>query len=420
VTVEQKKIKLPFQYQASFWGLLRIGLWCLAFLLLAGFLLPTPLPEDIPFTTAAKNAPVIPMVTIADDHRFIRADSPLAPSKLNILWISDSTSIVIAANKNFQTAAENDTRILPTLVAKELEEKYGLKNFDIHFYIQLGLRPLDNLVFSLEALHQKPDMIVMSFNYIYDFNPYKVIGQNAPLSLLPENFITKPELWPLIPLLASPADNLWAFGGRNLPIIRDAEPFKHYLEKNFLAPNSPWAQEKIQQNAKFDSPLNNVRFWAITQLLHSDAAPIMQADGRPSQKKLNEQLMASSVLFNNDSFSTESTSRIIKYYRESNIPVLLYMMPLDNSYYKNAATAAVIKNVKNYMDAAAAVPGGKLHIISEIPASVRRTMKFRPIDGVHILTPGHFAQYLTEQIWQQIQKNHLQKTKVKNNAQTHY
>ncbi|MBI1216872.1 MAG: hypothetical protein GC185_13800 [Alphaproteobacteria bacterium] len=407
------KPKLPFGYEAGWQGVARACLWCLFFLVVAGGLAPHPA-EEIPFTKAAAGTPVVPMVTIADDHRLIREDVKRDPEKLDILWISDSSGVLIAADKDFVTAGEDDTRILPAFVARDLQDRYGLKNFTIHFYAQLGMHPVDKLIFTLEALRRKPDLIVMPINPFYDFSHYKVMGQNAPLQLAPRAFADRPALWPLGLAIVSPSNGLLTLAGDRLRVICEAGPIKREVERNLLSRFSLLTHGNAGEEAKFDSPLNNVGFWIAYELLGGDVSRITGRDGKPSQQMLNQRVMESGSPLLRHSLATESTRRVMDYLRQSGIPALLYTMPLGDPYYLSPSSANALGNIRDYLRAEnRAHEKGTLRLIPEIPANIRRTITFRPGDNTHITEPGAFDDYLARQIWQEIGKYRLQKTEEK-------
>lgn len=388
-------------------GVARICLWCVFFLWLAGFAVPAT-PEDVPFAIATHGTPVVPMVTIADDSRFLREDKPIDSRKLNIAWITDSTGIILGPNVTFATRTEESTKLLAAQAALFLQNKYGMNNLSIRLYAQLGMRPIDKLIFFLNAVRNKPDLIVMYMNDLYDFGHYKTYSSNAPITLLPPTFAGYPSLWPYIPLLSSPTTDALLLMGNHLRVIREAVPFKRYIEKKYLERIKILSNPAAAQ-VRFDLPFNDSAFWICYKILGGNVSLVQDGHGGVSPSLLTKYFIRGATPGHPHSIATQVINMMMRISNEKKIPVLIYMMPLREDYFQNPISKDRLSDIAHYVQSLSANPNNRyVTVIPHIPTSVMDTLVFRNEVGTHLLSSGTLPDFLAGRIRDELEKYHLQ------------
>jgi hypothetical protein len=401
MTAARSKI-LTF-YEPSLEGVLRSLLWCLLFLVL--FSAATPrLPRQMPLETLsaaedlAKGGKIIPRLTAKDDHQTVLDGYSPDPRKRHIAWITDSAGLVLAPDKNFFTAAPEDFSPLAKFVARELESRHGMRDFDIPLYLRVGIRPMDFLVLSLLALREKPDLIVMPINHVWFFSHYQVANPNSFFNLAPELWLSRPELWSKIPLFCSPAQDLWALLGSRLAIIRDAVPVKKALDKDHSG-LFHWLYGGAAVPARSPDPDANVGLLQLN-LRRGATFSLHDASGKTQMNLVYRAVMDRNSPQAENSFATAAFFELISILKESGVPVLIYDSPLADYFYGFPATAAKIRETQEFLESTAkGLSGTNVRIIARVPEPVRRSITFRKNDGFHADDPGNFSAFLADQIW---------------------
>lgn len=398
------------KYLRSFapgWGsVARMALWCLLFLWLFGKLVPA-MPEKIPLANAEAGTPVVPMLTIFDDHRTVREDYRPDPKKLHIAWISDSSGVIIPPDRKLTELPSQDYRTIPEHVAAALKKRHKMPDFDVPLYLRLGSRPLDNLVFSLLALKEKPDLIVMPVNHVWTFGPFQIMNKNTSLNIAPLLWASHPALWYMIPVFCSPLENLWALAGNRFSIIRYASPFKDILEETFAGPLKAMGAYAGPAPIVLGVPMLNIKFWIVMNILHGDPAKVVDSTGNLNAQLYYIQIISHSAPGNAASFSSVAFQDMLAAFRESGIPVLIYEHPVSDYFYDSPETNPKIKETQDFLAKTAEdLKGSNIHIISRVPDPVRKSIAFRKNDGYHAQTdPVKFDDFLADQIWLMLKNN---------------
>ncbi len=389
---------VPF-FEPNWGSVIRIGFWCLLFLWLFGKAVP-PLPERIPLQSATASA-LVPMLTIFDDHRTVRDDYRPDSKKLHIAWISDSSGVVSPQDVKLSQMSASDYDLIPSHVAADLQKRHALRDFDMPLYLRLGSRPLDNLVFALRALQDKPDLIVMNVNPVWTFGHYQIMNQSTSLNLAPSVWATMPSLWYMIPLFCSPAENLWALVGRHVDILREALPFKDYLEQKYEASLKALGVYAGPAPLVLGVPLLGIKFWIVENILHGDASGVLDKTGKLNAMLYDVQLIRRSAPGDDRSFATIAFHDLLDALKASGVPVLIYAHPVSDFFYDNPDTNTKIKAMQDFLaQTNDRLKGSRIRIISSIPEPVRKSIAFRKNDGYHAaIDPTKFDDYLADQIW---------------------
>ncbi|TAL33773.1 MAG: hypothetical protein EPN97_09050 [Alphaproteobacteria bacterium] len=391
------------KYLRSFkpgWGsMLRMALWCLLFLWAFGRLVP-PLPERIPLS---KNAGphTVPMLTIFDDPRTVREDYRPDPNKLHIAWVSDSSGVLIPEVQKLSEIGTDDYHTIPDAVATALGKRHPMPDFDIPLYLRLGSRPVDTLVFALRALRDKPDLIVIPFNQVWSFSHYQIMNKTTSLNVAPSLWAGVPSLWSMIPVFCSPAENLWALLGDRLDIIRYALPFKDYLEERHSGLLKALGIYAGPAPIVLGVPLLNIKFWIVMNILRGDPAQLLDSTGNLNPELYYAQIISHSSPSDDDSFALISFYSLLNALKASGIPVLIYDHPLSDAFHNSPETSRKIKEVQAFLDKTSeSLKGSRIRIISRIPESVRKSIRFRKNDGYHaVVHSAKFEDFLADQIW---------------------
>lgn len=400
---------LPF-FEPGWGSLVRIGAWCVMFLWLSGHCVPK-LPERIPLADAEAGTRVVPMLTIFDDHRTVREDIVPDPKKIHIAWISDSSGIIMPPDKRLTELPSQNYRTIPEHVAAELKKRHKMPDFDVPLYLRLGSRPLDNLVFSLQALKDKPDLIVMPVNHVWTFGPFQVINKTTSLSLAPMVWASHPGLWYMIPVFCSPLENLWALAGDSFAIIRYASPFKDYLEERYAGPLKALGMYTGPAPIILGVPLINIKFWIVMNILHGDVSKVLDSTGNLNAQLYYIQIISHGSPYDEDSFSTIAFQDMLEALKKSGVPVLIYEHPVSDFFYNNPETDWKIKETQSFLAKTnESLKGSNIRIISSIPEPVRKSIDFRKNDGYHAETdPVKFDDFLADQIWLMLKDNRKMK-----------
>jgi hypothetical protein len=381
------------RYDVSWAGIARIGSWCVLFLWLAGALLP-PLQEKVPFEKALAGTAVTPMATIVGDSRGFRADIRPDPQKLNIAWILDSSGVLAPPGKIIRQEYADQLHFLPDLVAQKLQKRPGMKDLNVYLYCQLGAHPLNLLLYALQAIRDKPDLIVLPLNPVWAFSHYQVFNTQETLAIAPRLLSPHPALWPLIPLLASPSQNMHALLGARFPVLRDASPAKLQLKQML------WDEEATAGGAAdFDILTTSVNFWVFNQLIRKQPGH-KNDDG----EKLLIQDIYSALLRDNspahaDSLSVYAFEETLRLLQQSGIPALIYAPPMQNSFNADPIVQAQMATRKEYL-AAKTKDFPDIRILPDVPEKVRNSVGFIPGDGFHESRAGTMPDYLADQIMQ--------------------
>jgi hypothetical protein len=391
-------------YKASPAGLARIFLWTLFFLWLAGALLP-PASEHVPFMENAKGTRLRPVATIVEDPRFIRDDLQPLPGR-RIAWITDSTSAIFPPGRAIADAAYADATLVPALVLDLLNAPPRRADASIDLNIQLGMRSIESYSSVAAALLEKPDLVVLSFNPAWMLSRHEIHKRDAHLNRASSLWARHPESWAWLPLLASPANHAWAIGAQHLRILRQSALYKGRAEA-LLPAFSPGATGTAPEAdaGKVQLVRSGVVFWVCFAALSTEECGRIIRPGAGLDNRLWYRELMKLADLGGDGFSGWAWRNTLVILRQSGIPTLIYAIPVPADLRDDPAAYEKMQRVHELLDKLRAeYEGTNIQIIPRIPPEVVKTARFRPDDGIHLVTPGKFDDYLADRIWHILQQ----------------
>ncbi len=149
------------------WSLIRITVWTVLLLALAGrtSLVPVPGPVEVQGGVAAAR---IDMPAPFGDPRGFERPAVKRTGGLRVAWIGDSSS-------QFRAANGEDGPYLPEAVLGQLAAGADEPRPVAFSYVLNGQRPYDSYVCLLDALEQEPDAIVITLNPVWSFERRSLI-----------------------------------------------------------------------------------------------------------------------------------------------------------------------------------------------------------------------------------------------------
>ena len=84
---------------------------------------------------------------------------------------------------------ESEIYIDSNFVSKNLDSKYGLRNHKIILYNQLASRAINRAAVVSQAIAQKPDLIVMTFNPLNSYNSNRIFVPKRYMNMAPPYWI---------------------------------------------------------------------------------------------------------------------------------------------------------------------------------------------------------------------------------------
>ncbi len=382
-------------YKATWWGIVRIAFWVALFLTAASIYLPSA-PENTPFEASPHNPRLRLTATIAEDPRFV-LKLPRQEG-VNIAWITDSSGAIFPPDKFVAEADYKDTKLIPSLVLDRLQKMGKQKDIGIDLNIQPGLRALENYSSAAAAIESKPDAIVMSFNPFWLMNGYEIHKRRAHLNRASALWAEHPPAWPWLVTMASPANNLWSALGRKYAIISDMGLYKGRIEA--LLPHIAPQPAAEPAGDKVQLIKSNVVFWACFGTLKEDCTKIIHPSGKGLDNRLWYREMLKLSDMNSMGLAADIWQKTIDMLIHSGIPSYIYMMPVGPDVKGDAAAYDKLQDFEAFLqDYAKRYEGTNIHITPRIPADIQKSIKFRPDDSAHVITPGKLDYYLAQQIW---------------------
>ncbi len=391
------------KYSGGWAGILRVCFWCILFIYAFGFLVP-PQSEKLPLQSATAGTKLTPMVTIPEDPRSIRSDVTVHPDKLNIAWLMDSTGVVLPKGKNFVTATEIETRLLPDFVMKQLAAYHDLSKIDVQLYGRLGFRPIDLMAFTFSALQKKPDFVVVPVNYAWSFSHYQIANRKLALNLAPKAWSQEPKYWWMIPTFSSPSEILWVMTSPFLPLMADVTKDKGYFE-SLIRIYLPEHKDNVAiADTSLRQPKTQVAFWLVNSMM--DGNQRTEEDPALSTERRYVEMIRHNQPGDPTSFTTLALEGMLESARKRDIPVLFYMSPVSDDYYADPEVKQHLAQTEAYMgDLARRYAGTNVHIIAAIPENIRKSITFQAGDGFHQNNVGQLDAYLASEIWKIIGRN---------------
>lgn len=175
----------------------RIHVWAVAFLLLASSVAAS---HGTNLARRRQQFGRVQNVALGLDDQRAFAPSAYDHRYFHIAWIAGSEAEV------FPSASK--ATYLPRIMLPSLPEIAG-KQVVIDVYFLPSMRTADEYFALLDAIAEKPDMIVMSLNAVWAMNPVSVHEWSQLDAKAAAALATKPAEWPVAASLVSPSDLGW-------------------------------------------------------------------------------------------------------------------------------------------------------------------------------------------------------------------
>lgn len=375
----------------NWWGLLRITLWCLLFLIAFHFVAPS-VKQRLPFADEMEAGKLIPLAASTSDPRYMRRNLNELPTD-SILWVAES-SIIIAEQE------EVPSHYLPSEVQKFLPKNTIRKQ---NLSLKVARRLIDTYTMVADALYREPGALVIILN------PFWIVNDNA--LFYKENVINYGAYsWlnamdkSLIALLASPGNLLWGYAGQKHNLIANAYDYHAILQEKYLQASSARHKESLDEKKQEQKPEQKP---APEKAKLSYTHPlILWITGRNDDNS-DDFINSNAKLWQAESMKQNSVDRsswgrkllmqMLQKIESSDIPTLIYVAPLSPEL-KNSATAyaAYRTVVKQVRELAQPFESERMKIIYDIPQRVISSMTY--VDYIHLRDSGGFPEYLGKEI----------------------
>lgn len=386
-------------YQASWSGLLRIGLWTMFFLFMANTYGPVVEPVIVErHLSAAQGTSVVPMMVESTYPGWIRQDDlKNKTEKFEIAWVSGS-SVHISYNKS-----ESDKKkihdYLPIRVDKALRAKHNTFA-KLFMYVVSGRRVLDTYTIIQDAIDRQVDMIVLAINPMWDFNNKAVFYRPEVFYQAANNGWNRRD-WPMQFLMIPPSAHLYNAIGRHLPVMMTPAVYQKKIMKisvKSLGINLKKRNRIVKRNRpKYRQPL---QFW--NAIRGKDEMDI-------ELQSLNRALKWQAVALRGMNSDKESLpvilfDQMMEKIKESNIKTLIYLAPVSPDLLLNSTTSnsysKVLDLVKGYKYI---YESDRVKFITKFPSEVLKTLKFN--DYLHQSEDGILDNYFAQRIKETFDEN---------------
>lgn len=388
------------QIKPSWGGLARVALWTVAFIALAGHLVPKPV-ETPPFAAAAHGSDLRLTAANFEDPRFT---IPLPKRDgLTIGWVTDSTGALFPPDRAIAVADYKDARLMPAMVLEKLKHKLNRDDIYVDLDIQLGMRSLESYSAVAAAIEARPGMIVLDINPIWSFSPWEPFKRHAALNRGAGLWAQHMTSWPWLFTIASPANLLWGTLGMQFPAIRDGSAIyaglsmpEHTQLKLARAKLAPAKKD----DGKVQISLGNIVFWMC---FGTEADTCAKVANTGEKKGINNKLwyreMLKYAIYDGNSLSQAATHKSLEILRDSGIPTLVYLAPMAPDVKDDPEAETALAGIRAHLAALAEeYKGTNVHIVPQVPAGLVSQSDFRDDDGVHLVNPGGFPAYLADEI----------------------
>lgn len=344
-------------------SLLRVTLWAIVFLTLIHFVAPQINPY-LPYQQEMRAQDLTPLSSAISDPRWSRADLKNLPEN-SIVWIAGS-SIAIKQNE------EAEYKFLPAEIKTKQPQFVSLK---------MARRMLDTYTMVEDAIKRNPSGLVIIINPFWEMHDtsafFKINLMNKGATLWANRHD-----WPLIPLLSSPGNMLWAIAGQHHNLIINGYDYLKSLQK----PEKAKRKQGSKPAVTYKQP---ILFWIMNR--YNEKNNFEQFDAKKWQVEVMQK--------NNVEQSQWGQSllhQMFKKIEESNIPTLVYLAPTSPNLEKTPARESY-RTVKGQFEQIAQQYRSKnTRVISHIPTTTLRSMTFT--DHLHLSDSGKFPAFLKKEI----------------------
>lgn len=390
-------------YKASLLGLIRIALWTMAFLTLAGLYLPEK-STNMPFSENVQGLPITPLVTLPSDPQFIKPKTELEKN-LNIAWISDSSSVIYrpgAKFLDFSTMSEN--RLLPAQTVDALKQQ-GMTDLHMDLYIRLSLRSLEAYTLTQLALQNDADLIVLTLNPFFIFNNHSIFKGESHFARASQTWAHDYTVWHWLALFPSPSDHLWATLGSRFSIITDAPSLAENVQNTkaeLWKAAFPLLKEQPDQKPPGGSAEglkeNAMIFWVTQRYLKGDLSKLVNDKNEAVNSKWYRQLIRLNDLDTN-TFNHEILIRTLENIKASGKKALIYLAPVSENLHDDQTAWERYQDIKEKLNQfKKSYEDPKVAIIIDIPPEVLKGSVFVKDDDVHLNAAGKFPEFLAGHI----------------------
>lgn len=391
-------------YKPSAFGNIRICLWAIFFLVLAGLYLPEK-ESSLPFSENVRGLPVAPRVTLPSDPAFVTEQGALTTDGLHIAWISDSSSVIYKPGAKFLDFSKmGENGLLPLQTLDELKRQ-GVTDPHMDLYIRLSLRSLEAYTLTRLALEADADIIVLTLNPFFVFNDHAVFKGQSHFARASQVWISDAPAWPWLALFPSPSDHLWALIGRHFKVLSDAPAFAGDVQ---ILKSSIWMTIFAPLNGRDDQTRsgdsgeglkeNSMIFWVTQKYLNGDLSKLVNEKNEAVNSKWYRQLIRLNNLDEN-SFNHIILLRTLEAIKASGKRALIYLAPVSENLRDDPEAWEQYRAIKDKLDGLSQAYGGKnISIVTEIPEEALAGSVFVKDDDVHLNAAGKFPQFLAASI----------------------
>lgn len=391
-------------YKPSTFGNIRIGLWTIFFLVLAGFYLPEK-ESALPFSENVRGLPVEPRVTLPSDPAFVSDKGAKTKAALNIAWISDSSSVIYKPGAKFLDFSKmGENGLLPLQTLDEFKRQ-GVTDPHIDLYIRLSLRSLEAYTLTRLALEADADLIVLTLNPFFVFNDHAVFKGQSHFARASQIWIKDAAAWPWLALFPSPSDHLWALIGRRFHVLSGAPAFAgdvQNLKSAVWAKVFPTLKGQDDQSRSVDQgeglKENSMIFWVTQKYLNGDLSKLVNEKNEAVNSKWYRQLIRLNNL-EEGSFNHAIMLRTLEAIKASGKKALIYLAPVSENLRDDPAAWDEYRAIKEKLEGFRQAYGDQnISIVTEIPDEALEGSLFVKDDDVHLNAAGKFPEFLAANI----------------------
>lgn len=390
-------------YRASWAGIVRIALWTVLFLWLAGLMIPERARQDL-FSTNVAGLPISPMITLESDPAFIR-DVPL-PEKgkhFRIAWISDSSSILYKPGAKLIDLTKMGDHKLLAVKTLEALRGLGLANAHIDLFLRVSLRCLETYTLTKLALERHPDLLIISVSPVFIFNNHAVFKGDSHFAKASAVWGKNIDTWPWLFLMPSPADHLWALLTHRFTVFSQAPV---YAEEIDALKHDFWTSlfpplKNTQNGEKEDSMTeNSLVFWVIQRYLKGDLSVLLNDKNETVNSKWYRQVIRLSD-FGENSFNHRIVRKTLETLKNSGVKAIIYIEQASQAMKDDPGAWAIYQHVKDTFRAYEKEYGSdKIRFIIDVPPDVLAKAVYVTDDDIHFEQEGDMDKFLAQQIFE--------------------
>lgn len=366
---ELKFIERPirfFKFEVNAESMLRCVLWTLLFLGLAHFHAPKIIPQ-LPYAKEMQAQNLIPLSSATSDPKWARLDYKALPEN-SIAWVAGSS---LAINPK----EDGEYVFLPSQIHTDARQFLSIK---------MARRMLDTYTMVKDIIARKPSKMVVVLNPFWDLQDtsafYKTNLMNAGII----NWLNKDD-WMLAPLLCSPGNLLWGAVGHRHNLIVNSYDILKTVQLKYAPPKAKKIKTEKAEKTSYDQP---TLFWIMNR--HRDNEDFSSFDAKAWQ---------SEVMGNNNIGQSAWGQKLLRQMfvaiKESNIPTLIYIAPVDPMIEKTPAREAYRGVITQIGLIAAEYESDNISFV-RVPAPVVNSMDY--IDYLHVSDSGQLPSYLSHEI----------------------